>query len=127
MLFGALMVILGAVGYFITDMTSLTALIPSFFGLALIILGFVASKGERARMHAMHAAAMLALLGLVGGVVMTVRIAGASPERQVAIGENVLFALLCAVFLGLCVKSFIDARKARRARAAQPPRTDILS
>lgn len=119
MVFGGLMVVLGAVAYVATNFASMTALIPSFFGLGLIVLGLVARQGDRARMHAMHGAALLGLLGLVGGIVMLLRIDPA--QRPEAFWENVGFAGLSAVFLALCVKSFIDARRARKQREAANP------
>src|SRR5579859_5836918 len=110
------------------DPKALTALIPSALGVILIILGFVARRAsDRGRMHTMHAAALIGLVGLIGGIV---RIALAVPKfgtdntpSGLALGGNVVLALLCGVFLALCVKSFIDVRRARKQRQAssEPP------
>jgi hypothetical protein len=80
----------------------------------------VLARNDRLRMHAMHLAA---LLGLVGFIVPAVRAApkvgtlfDGTAERPaaIAVASQLLMALLCAVFVGLCIKSFIDARRARR-------------
>ena len=47
MLFGTLLVILGGVLYGMAEVKSVTALIPSFFGIALIVLGVVARTGDK--------------------------------------------------------------------------------
>src|SRR5438552_2729759 len=56
--FGVLLSVLGVAFYFGTASASITPLIPTFFGIALILLG-VAAFSEKARMHAMHGAALL--------------------------------------------------------------------
>ena len=116
MTFGAVLALLGVVSYAATGQSSLTALIPSAFGLALAALGFVA-KRPAATKHAMHAAAVLALLGVAGswnGLPDTVRYAlGSSVEHPAAALAKSAMALLMAVFLYFCVQSFRQARKAR--------------
>jgi hypothetical protein len=101
----------------------MTAFIPSFFGIALIVLGVIA-RNEKFRMHAMHGAALVALLGFVlplGRVIYAM--ARVDFHFGLAAGGSIAMSVLCAIFLGLCVKSFIDARIARKQREAesQPP------
>jgi hypothetical protein len=94
-----------------------TALIPSFFGIALIVCGLIA-RNEKARMHAMHFAALLGLVGMVFPAYRAIRAMATGASVNLAIGGQLAMAGLCGVFLILCVKSFIDARRARRAREA---------
>lgn len=117
-IFGALLVLLGLVSYFGLGRESITALIPAFFGLALLVLGRVMNDPAKVK-HAGHAAALLALLGLGGsfsGVPKTLTLMQggevARPEASVA---QAIMALLCLVFVALAVKSFIDVRRAREA------------
>jgi len=119
---GLLLIGLGAWGYLGAEPEhrSVTALIPAGFGVALLLLGLLARK-ESLRKHAMHAAAALGLIGLVGAAVMVVRklaregnLDGRGPTAQLAM------AVLCAVFVGLCVNSFIQARRARGGSSAGP-------
>ena len=50
---GLVLIALGLGSYFGTGQASVTALIPAFFGLPLLLLGLVALK-ERMRKNAMH-------------------------------------------------------------------------
>ena len=110
---GAILIALGLIGYFGTSMVSWTALIPAFFGVLLAVLGGLALKEER-RKHAMHAAVVVGLIGFVGGAFSFFRPLLAGGElNPTAATLQALMALTCAVFVALCVKSFIDVRRAR--------------
>ena len=114
-LFGVLLTLLGLGGYFLTGTSSVTALIPAIFGVPLLVLGFLA-RSEPARKHAMHAAAAVALVGCAGALFSLVR-TPVAPRVAMAVFSQAAMAVLTAVFVGLCVKSFIDVR---RARAGNP-------
>jgi hypothetical protein len=123
-LFGVLLTLLGG-GFFVyTGMEKITSLIPAFFGIPLIVLGFVA-RMEKARMHAMHGAALLGLVGFGMPAFMVIKGLIGGEEFGLAKQEQAVMAVLCLVFLGMCVKSFIDARIARKQKEAdtQPPVT----
>ncbi|MGL4419994.1 MAG: hypothetical protein ACRCZF_04960 [Gemmataceae bacterium] len=124
---GILCVILGILGY--TNATpnaegkvSPTALIPAFLGGFLVLCGILAAALPNLRKHVMHFAAMLGLLGFFGGFAPLIRQAAKGndfdPTGPAAI-NGLIMAVVCAVFVGLCVRSFIQARKAREARQAQ--------
>ena len=110
-LFGVLLTLLGLGGYFLTDTSSPTALIPAIFGLPLVVLGLLA-RSEPMRKHAMHAAAAVALLGCAGALFSLVR-TPAAPREAMAVLSQIAMVVLTAVFVALCVRSFIDARRAR--------------
>ena len=114
--FGISLLALGIGVYLASGRSSLTALIPAFFGLALVVLGLVA-KRPSATKHAMHAAAVIALLGFLGsvdGIVgLAQMIAGATLELPLAVAAKGVMAVDLAAFLWLCVKSFRLARLAR--------------
>ncbi len=111
---GILLTVAGIAGYLGSGMESATALIPSFFGIVFMILGWLGYR-ENLRKHMMHAAILLALLGLLGsamGVMPFLRfLGGAEIERPLASGMQSLMTLLCLIYMVLAVKSFIDARK----------------
>jgi hypothetical protein len=117
--FGVGLIVLGVVAYFGTGMASWTALIPAFGGIPLVICGLLALK-EKFRKHAMHVAVVLAVIGFAGsvmGVVKVVKmIAGETLERPQAAIVQAIMAVTLLVFVGMAVKSFVDARRAR-ARA----------
>jgi hypothetical protein len=122
--FGVLLTILGLVLYGMSeiDPKPTTALIPSALGVLLIVLGLVArGAGEKVRMHTMHGAAVIGLIGLIGGIVRIAiavpRLGTEHPPSNLAIGGNAAMALLSGLFLALCIKSFVDARRARKQRA----------
>ena len=82
-------------------------------------------RSETLLKHAMHAAAMVGLLGFLAAAYrFTLRLAqreaGWDDTRTLSAGG---MTILCLVFVGLCVNSFIQARRRRAARAAagSPP------
>ena len=109
--FGVLLTLLGLVGYFLTGTSSVTALIPAIFGLLLFVLGVLA-RSEPIRKHVMHAAAAIALVGCAGALFSLLR-TPAGPRSPMAVFSQAGMVVLTAVFVGLCVKSFIDVRRAR--------------
>jgi hypothetical protein len=116
--FGLLLIALGAGGYFGTGSSHPTALIPAGFGAVLALLGLLALKEAR-RKHAMHAAAAVGLIGAAGGAIRLLQplFGDSGIEHPVAYGCTAAMTLLCLVFVGLCVNSFVQAR---RRRAAAP-------
>lgn len=121
--FGALMIVLGIAGFVATGSEHYTALIPTWFGIALGIAGGVALN-PKLRMHAMHGAAMIGLLGLFGtisGVIKLIKWGfGTEPARPAAAISQSIMAILCAIFVALCVNSFIAARRARQSAPGFP-------
>ncbi|MGH7177112.1 MAG: hypothetical protein ACREJC_07025 [Tepidisphaeraceae bacterium] len=115
---GAALVILGVVGFVLTGAAHYTALIPAAAGAIFEVLGIVAMRPS-ARKHAMHAAAALAVLGFiatVSGVAPAARyLAGATVERAPAAVSKAIMSILCLVFVILCVRSFVVARRSRSA------------
>ena len=108
--FGLLLAILGVAGYVISPV-SVTALIPAFFGIILLVLGFLA-RAEALRKHAMHAAAAVALIGFFGALFSLLR-APLATQSGLANFSQAAMALITAVFVILCVNSFRAARRAR--------------
>lgn len=128
--FGVLLVALGVWGRFGGDLglweplgftapenLSGTALIPAYMGAALVVLGLLALK-ESLLKHAMHLAAMIGVLGLLAACG---RLIATGNFKGVAGTSLTLMALLSALFVALCVNSFIQSRRRRRAAAAPAP------
>ena len=115
--FGLFLIVVGLVGYFAAETQSPTALIPAGFGVLLIVLGFLARK-ESLRKHVMHAAALIGLIGfLVPGYMVVSSLLNPPPvPRQAAQIAQGVMSVACLAFVALCVKSFIDARRARTLR-----------
>jgi hypothetical protein len=111
--FAILFVLLGLAAYFGTGAQSWTALIPAILGVMLAGAGALSLKHLK---HGGHAAATIGLIGFLGTARSLTKIPAlfsGGLERPEAVAVQAVFAVLCLVFLALCVKSFIDARKAR--------------
>lgn len=117
--FGILLGILGVGFYIYTEMRSPTALIPVAFGAIFIVLGLLA-RNDRLRMHVMHAAATIGLVGVLLPIVQVSRKLATGGAVDNAVIEQIMLAMLCAAFVALCIKSFIDAGR-RRRQAKQTP------
>ncbi len=115
--YGVIFIVMGLYGYFGISSESITALIPTFFGIPMLILGWL-GLNEKYLKHAMHGAAVLMLLGFAGTVSGLIKffamLAGAETARPAAVTVQAIMAVLCLVFLILAVKSFIDARRAKK-------------
>jgi hypothetical protein len=112
--FGVLMLAAGLAGYFGTDAKQMMDLIPPALGLILLVCGFLASNENR-RMMAMHIAILVGLIGAI--VIIPILFIKGQPAGALAAKSVTL--VLCVIFVGLCIRSFIEARKAREAAAAE--------
>ncbi|MEM6999165.1 MAG: hypothetical protein AAF529_00165 [Pseudomonadota bacterium] len=108
--FAGLLIALGIAAYVLTGQTSVTAMIPSFFGIGLGLAG-LAARREAWRKHAMHAAAAIALLGLIGAGMRAIPALFAEGAMRGATLAQLCMVVLMLVFLWLAVRSFIDARR----------------
>ena len=113
---GIILIALGLISYLGISSESITALIPTFLGVPILILGYFALN-EKYLKHAMHGALVLVILGFggtVGGLIKFFRMLGGEVfERPSAIIVQAIMAILCLVFLIFAIKSFIDARRGK--------------
>jgi len=118
LLFGGLLILLGLVGFFATGAQHPTALIPAVVGLLLGICGLLARKPERRKLF-MHVAVTLGVLGFLATVSSFYRMMQIAQHQVVplhaAVYSKFIMCLLCLVFVILCVRSFIAARRTRTA------------
>jgi hypothetical protein len=118
-LFGIVLILLGGFGYVATGSHYPTALIPSAFGVVLALLGFFAyTPDTKRRMLFMHIAVTIGLLGFLatvkGGIIdFMLMVNGRQFPHPSAVEEKAAMSVLCLVFVILCVRSFIAARRAR--------------
>jgi uncharacterized membrane protein len=118
--FGILLIVLGLVGFFATGAIHHTALIPTWFGLALCVGGILAvSPSETRRKIFMHINVTVGLLGLIGAIASALheyghaRSLGMDPDYR-ALAAQITMAVLLLIYVNLCVRSFIQARSSRR-------------
>ncbi len=119
-LFGALLILLGVGCFVATGSSAPTALIPASFGLILAVCGILANTEDpKRRMLWMHIAVTVGLLGFLAtipAIFQTIRLSrGAAYARPIAIEEKAAMSLLCLLFVSFCVRSFLQARRARLA------------
>jgi hypothetical protein len=117
LIFAVLLIALGLVGYLGTGSLHSTALIPAWIGLALGIFGYSAiSPSEGRRKLFMHVNVTIGLLGFLGGAIEAVRgylhatAAGIEPDK-IALASKLTLAGLLFIYVILCVRSFIAARR----------------
>lgn len=117
LVFAVLLVALGLAGYLGTGSLHPTALIPAWIGLALGVFGFLAiSPNEGRRKLFMHINVTIALLGFLGGTFEAIRgyvhaqSLGVKPD-QIALASKVTLDVMLLIYVILCVRSFIAARR----------------
>ena len=117
-LVGLVLAALGILSYLGTGRTSITALIPAFFGVVFVILAWVA-RNEAVRKHVMHAAMVVALLGISGTAsrLLPGLLGGTLDFGRPAVWAQIVTVLLLAWYLGKGIQSFRAARLARTAAA----------
>ncbi len=97
---------------------SFTLWIPAMFGGALLLCGLLALR-EKFLKHAMHAAAALGLIcGIAAGSRFVPKLFGEINWNDPPTLATGLTTLVCLLFVGLCVNSFIQARRRRKASEA---------
>ena len=119
--FGVLLIVLGLVGYFGTGSAHPTALIPTWFGLALGVGGFLAiSPSEGRRKLFMHINVTIGLLGFIGAACFEPCTATGTRGRTASIPTTLRlppsspWPCCCSSTCILCVRSFIQ--RAARGR-----------
>ena len=120
--FGIVLILLGAIGFFGTGSTHPTALIPAYWGIALTVCGILAnSPSDKRRMLVMHIAVTVGLLGFLGSGIMaileTVKAHGGPLAHPAAVESQAAMAVICLIYVALCVRSFIAARRSRKLTA----------
>jgi hypothetical protein len=118
LVFAALLIALGLVGFLGTGSIHRTALIPAELGVLLGISGLLAmSPSESRRKQFMHINVTVGLVGCVGGAIEALRgylhatSAGLQPD-QAALASKLTMSGLLLIYVLLCVRSFIAVRRA---------------
>ncbi len=123
-LVGIILVAIGAAGYFGAASAKGSPLAIAGVGSVLIVCGWAAAN-ERARMHAMHGAVLAGLIGMIVGMVGVLKSDPAMGLETVAASAGAnrwpasVTALVCGVYVVLCVRSFVMARRARATQKGE--------
>lgn len=113
---GALMV--EGIGFYLgTGMTSMTSLIPAFFGIPLIAMSIMATRQPERAHFWMHIAVVFGLLTFLGGLMGVKGLV--SNDLSASTVAQLLMIVIGGVYTFACIRSFTYARKAREAAAAE--------
>ena len=120
---GIVLTLTAIVCFALTGSAHPTALIPAGVGLLFVLFGALAvSPDPKRRMLWMHIAVTLALLMFLGtspALIQVVRqVQSVALEHPIAVDEKAVTSLLCLLFVGLCGRSFIAARRSGALSAA---------
>lgn len=99
--FGLVMIVLGLAAYFLTGRSSVTAMIPSFFGVAVVACGLAAGKLGRAPLIAALVLGVLGVAGPLGRVVPGTMKNGLTLDAATIV--QLLFAALSALLVATLV------------------------
>ena len=108
----------GVIAYFVqsADPPSITALIPAFMGMPMLVLGFLSERNPSNRHHYMHACMVVALVMAIGGA----RVATGFGEMSwLAIVSHLLLLQVGVSFIIVGVRSFRHARLLRESSVVE--------
>ena len=114
---GGFLVLFGIIAYFYSGQSSFTALIPSIFGLGILIPGYVAYYNSEIAKHAMHVTAVFALLGTLGSLDSILGFLDG--EYSLANISKAVLLIICGEYLYFCILSFRAARIKREQETLQ--------
>ena len=108
---GLILIIWAVFSYFASGSSSFTALIPSFFGMPLFILGVLSNRDESRRHHYMHASMIFALFSAFGGL----RLFQLEDPSNLALASHIILLIVGVIFMVGGILSFRHARKLRES------------
>jgi hypothetical protein len=110
---GGILTVLGIVAYVVTGAVSVTALIPAFVGVPLLICAVLARR-PALHNHSIHGALVIAVLGAAGSLMNVVKLgdlfAGTAQRPSAIVVSTIMFVLLVS-YIVIAVRSFIVARR----------------
>tara|TARA_B110000444_G_scaffold252130_1_gene280989 strand:+ start:10130 stop:10531 length:402 start_codon:yes stop_codon:yes gene_type:complete len=116
LLVGGALVVEGIGFYFGTGMSSMTSLIPAFFGIPLIAMSIMATRQPERSHFWMHIAVVFGLLTFLGGAMGMKGLLSADFSASTI--AQLLMLVMGGVYTFACIRSFTYARKAREAAEA---------
>ena len=117
---GFLLATLGVLTYvfaqqFGAERASVTALIPTFLGVPIMLLGWLTVIKPLLRKHLIHTAVLLAALGFLASMGRLAMVMVQHPNFHVGVIASMLMAIICAIYVTFAVRSFVSARRERNA------------
>ena len=112
---GGILTVLGIVAYVVTGAASVTALIPAFVGVLMLVCAALARRPALHR-HSIHGALIIALLGAAGSLMNVAKLGdlfAGTAERPSAIVVSTIMFVLLVFYIAMGVRSFIAARRSQ--------------
>jgi len=114
-IYGIFLIIWGVAVSFISGSNSLTSLIPSMFGLPILLFSFLTVKFPNKKKLFMHIVVTFGLIVFIGGLDFSRGLLkGTSFDNMWADTSKLMMLATGSIFTFLCIKSFIFARKNRQ-------------
>ena len=104
--FGLLLIGNGIWGYTASESASVTALIPAFVGIALLLCAIGSIVKPALNMHLMHIAALLGLLGCLAALGRLIPSFFKEEQNGLVQANLGLMAALCGGYVYSCFRSF---------------------
>lgn len=109
---GAILVVVGVLGYLLSDSRSLTAFIPSVLGVVLVVCGIVGASKPKIGIHAALVVALVGVLGTIPNVLGLGDLVSGDSDRPLAVVSGTITFVLLVVYLVIGIRSFVAARRA---------------
>lgn len=113
--YGIFLIVWGVAVSILSESDSITSYFPSFLGVPIAVSGWMAKSNPERRKDWMHVAVVFGLLCALGGTRFFMVM---GDGLDYASGSMLMLFLSGSAYTFLCVRSFIEARKAREASAS---------
>ena len=113
--YGIFLIVWGVAVSILSESDSFTSYVPSFLGVPIAVSGWRAKSNPERRKDWMHVAVVFGLLCALGGTRFFMVM---GDGLEYASGSMLMLFLSGSAYTFLCVRSFIEARKAREASAS---------
>lgn len=111
---GIALILLGVGAYVLSDFASITALIPTFFGVLIAILGVVGSQQTDRQRLAAYGIGLLAVLGVLGSTRgipdIVALLTGEAVESTIAAVSQGTMIVICLILLAAVIQFIRDTR-----------------
>lgn len=110
---GIVLVVMGVGAYVLSDFASVTALIPTIFGVLIAVLGVIGRRTDRHRLAA-YGIGLLAVLGVLGSTRgipdIIALLSGGSVDSTIAAVSQGAMIVICLVLLAAVIQVILGTR-----------------
>ena len=120
-LYGTVLIVFAVLVSFTSESKSITSYIPAILGAPILMFGLLSLRVPAKQKLFMHLSVLIGLFIFLGGLTVLVRLFSGSllAESFWADFSRLFMSISGAVYLTICIKSFIFIRKQRESNTAQ--------